>query len=205
MAEFSYLALGDSYTIGEDVPFDQNFPSQLLNSLGKDAGRNFGKPDVIATTGWTTDELLQAIKAAGNTNQYQMVSLLIGVNNQYRAYSKEQFEKEFGLLLKKAMHFAGNQSENVLVISIPDYGCTPFGAPKAEEIYTDLLWYNGEIQRQADLSGIRFADIFPVSRLAATEPELTASDRLHPSGAMYAKWVEVMLPQALAILKRHLS
>ena len=201
-ADYSYLALGDSYTIGEDVDFSDNFPSRLVSRIREETGMEGGRPGIIATTGWTTDELLAGIKEKNPAGPYQMVSLLIGVNNQYRGYPREQYQREFGLLLQTAIDLAGGDAGRVLVIAIPDYGCTPYGAEKAQEINADLRWYNGEAAKQAAEKGIAFADIFPESGLALYDPALTASDRLHPSGLMYAKWVEKMLPLAIEILKK---
>ncbi len=201
MTRYSYLALGDSYTIGEAVPPDENFPSLLVAALDARTGLR-GEKQIIATTGWTTDELLLGIEEAAPSGIFHLVSLLVGVNNQYRGYAREQYQGEFQILLQKAIAFAGGHPERVLVISIPDYGCTPFGEPKADEIFADLCWYNEEARQQARDAGAAFADIFPYSRLAALRPSLTASDQLHPSAEMYAAWVEIMLPAALAILEK---
>jgi lysophospholipase L1-like esterase len=205
MNTYRYLALGDSYTIGEDVPFEGNFPSQLVSTLSEATTFTCSKLQVIATTGWTTDELLKGIEDAKPEGSFDMVSLLIGVNNQYRCYSREQYIREFQLLLQKAIAFVGGSPGRVFVVAIPDYGCTPFGLEKSNEIYADLLWYNAEAKRQAEEAGIAFADIFPASRLAAEQPDLTASDGLHPSPAMYTKWVEIMLPVVLKILRSNRS
>jgi lysophospholipase L1-like esterase len=202
MKRYSYLALGDSYTIGEAVPPQENFPSLLVAALDAKTGFKGEKPHIVATTGWTTDELLSGIEEAAPSGIFQIVSLLIGVNNQYRGYACEQYRREFQILLQKAIGFAGGHPERVFVVSIPDYGCTPFGESKAEEIHLDLCWYNEEARLQAIEAGTAFADIFPYSRLAATRPELTATDQLHPSPEMYAGWVEIMLPAALAILEK---
>lgn len=200
MKHYRYLALGDSYTIGEDVSFEENFPSQLVSAISAAESLSCQQLQVIATTGWTTDELLKGIEEAKPEGPFDLVSLLIGVNNQYRGYPREQYIEEFQLLLRKAIAFAGGNPHKVLVVAIPDYGCTPFGSSKADEIHADLLWYNAEAKRQAEESGAAFADIFPVSRLAAEQPGLTASDKLHPSAAMYARWVEIFLPVALRIV-----
>jgi lysophospholipase L1-like esterase len=200
MTNYRYLALGDSYTIGEDVPFDLNFPSQLVKAVKSSSPFLCEKLQVIATTGWTTDELIKEAEEIKPEVPFDLVSLLIGVNNEYRGYPQIQYSKEFKILLEKAIEFAGGSPEKVFVISIPDYGCTPFGAAKSAEIHAGLLLYNEEAKRQATAAGVAFADIFQVSRLASSQPELTASDGLHPSPAMYAKWVEIMLPVVLKIL-----
>jgi lysophospholipase L1-like esterase len=201
MINYRYLALGDSYTIGEDVPFEENFPSQLVKAVNSSSPFLCEKPRVIATTGWTTDELLKGLDEEKPEGPFDLVSLLIGVNNEYRGYLQSQYRKDFQALLEKAIEFAGGSPEKVFVVSIPDYGCTPFGAAKSAEIHAGLLWYNEEAKQQATGAGAAFADTFEVSRLASSQPELTASDGLHPSRAMYAKWVEIMLPIALKILK----
>lgn len=201
MHTFTYLALGDSYTIGEAVTYQDNFPSQLVAAISEKGPFSCEKLQIIATTGWTTDELLKGIEEAEPKGPFDLVSLLIGVNNQYRGYPREQYTREFQILLQKAIGFSGGSPHNVVVITIPDYGCTPFGASKAAEIHADILWHNAEAKRQAEEAGANFADIFPASLLASEKPELTASDKLHPSAAMYARWVKIILPVALRILK----
>jgi len=201
MPTYRYLALGDSYTIGEDVPFELNFPSQLVKAVKSSSPFFCEKLQLIATTGWTTDELIKNLEDEKPEGPFDLVSLLIGVNNEYRGYPQSQYANEFQILLKKAIAFAGEIPEKVIVVSIPDYGCTPFGAAKSTEIHAGLLWYNEEAKQQATGAGVAFADIFEVSRLASSQPELTASDGLHPSPAMYAKWVEIMLPLVNKILR----
>ena len=198
---FRYLALGDSYTIGEAVPVGENFPAQLVQAISRDGRWKNPEFRIIATTGWTTDELLNAIEKENPDSGFQLVSLLIGVNNQYRGYHRDQYSREFRQLLEKAIHFAGGNAGRVFVVSIPDYGCTPFGAAKADEIHADLVWYNGEAKKIASEYSVSFCDAFDISRMAASEPALTAPDQLHPSGEMYRRWVERMLPVALACLE----
>lgn len=201
MQYYTYLALGDSYTIGECVSQEFSFPAQLVGALEKQ-GYQMDAPKIIATTGWTTDELMAGIEAEKPGSDYDLVSLLIGVNNQYRGYPQEQYLKEFRQLLEKAIGFAGGKSSHVFVVAIPDYGCTPFGKEKADQIFEELCWYNETGRSIAAHYGIAFCDIFPVSRLAAKRPELTASDDLHPSAAMYSRWVEIILPHAISCLSR---
>lgn len=197
---FRYLALGDSYTIGEAVPDSENFPSQLVQAISGDGRWKNPELRIIATTGWTSDELMDAIEKENPDNGFHLASLLIGVNNQYRGYPRDQYSREFRQLLEKAIHFAGGNAGRVFVASIPDYGCTPFGAAKADEIFSDLVWYNHEAKKIAADSGVAFCDTFDISRLAATDPALTAHDQLHPSAEMYRRWVEKMLPVALSCL-----
>lgn len=196
----SYLALGDSYTIGEAVAENERWPAQLVSQL-KAQGFVLQKPDIIATTGWTTDELLKAIEEKNPKGPFGLVSLLIGVNNQYRGYAFQQYQQEFSALLAKAIHFAGNDPTRVFVVSIPDYGKTPFGQEKdPEEIARELALYNREAEKQAVQAGAQFINITPVSEKAASDPELTASDRLHPSGQMYSDWTSVILPDVVKML-----
>lgn len=194
----TYLALGDSYTIGESVEEELRWPMQLVNQLNSN-GSNYAIPQIIATTGWTTDELIAAIEKTETLESYDMVSLLIGVNNQYRGYEFGQYETEFVELLEQAIAFAGGDAEKVFVVSIPDYGVTPFGMRgDPEEIAQELDQYNAYAQAQAEERGVRFYNITPISREAAENADLIASDNLHPSGEMYTRWVEeVILPDFL--------
>lgn len=200
MNTFTYLALGDSYTIGESVPADKSFPAQLTKKLEDVLRFSCKKLKIIAKTGWTTDELQKGIQRARPGTGYDLVTLLIGVNNQYRSYSQDQYKKEFAELLKQAVSFASGQHKNVIVVTIPDYGCTPFGAEMAEKIYSDLIWYNETAANMARNSGIEVVDIFPISRRAKSEKELIASDNLHPSAEMYNLWAEAILPVGERIL-----
>lgn len=200
MNTFTYLALGDSYTIGEAVAADQSFPAQLASKLEAGNNRSCKKLKIIAKTGWTTDELQKGIQSAKPASSFDLVTLLIGVNNQYRSYAQEQYKKEFTELLKQAISFASGKKENVIVVTIPDYGCTPFGAEMADKIYADLIWYNETATNIARNTGVEVVDIFPISRRAKSEPELIASDNLHPSAEMYTLWADAILPVAERIL-----
>ncbi|HPI09562.1 MAG TPA: SGNH/GDSL hydrolase family protein [Catalimonadaceae bacterium] len=200
MNTFTYLALGDSYTIGESVPADQNFPAQLSQKLEKTSNLSCKKLKIIAKTGWTTDELQKGIQRAKPGSDFDLVTLLIGVNNQYRSYGQDQYKKEFSELLRQAISFASGNQSKVIVVTIPDYGCTPFGAEMADKIYTDLVWYNETATKIARNSGVEVVDIFAISRKAKTEPVLIASDNLHPSAEMYTLWADAILPVAERIL-----
>jgi lysophospholipase L1-like esterase len=182
-----YLALGDSYTIGESVPESDRFPVQLARQLG------LGDPQIIAKTGWTTDELNAAIDAAHPTGPYELVTLLIGVNNQYRGRDAEQYRGEFAALLQRAIGFAGGKASNVIVVSIPDWGVTPFaeGRDRAK-IGAEIDHYNAINREETMKAGAKYADITPVSRVS--DPALFAGDGLHPSGKQYAEWVKVIAP-----------
>ena len=189
----TFLALGDSYTIGEAVGINLRWPVQLKDSLIAQ-GLDMDTPRIIARTGWTTDELIRAID---NTNDldpsYDLVSLLIGVNNQYRNYDFVEYEREFPVLLRQALNFADGDTNRVIVLSIPDYGVTPFGSfGDQDKIARELDEYNAFAQAEAEKKGIAFYDITPISREAADDRSLVASDGLHPSGEMYTRWVELI-------------
>ncbi|HEX7829365.1 MAG TPA: SGNH/GDSL hydrolase family protein [Thermoanaerobaculia bacterium] len=189
-----YLALGDSYTIGESVAADERFPMQLARDL------NLGEPKIIAKTGWTTDELNAAIDAANVTGTYDLVTLLIGVNNQYRGRDVEQYRGEFAALLRRAIGFAGGDAKNVVVVSIPDWGVTPFaeGRDRAK-IATEIDRYNAVNREETQRAGARYVDITPVSR--GNDAALVAGDGLHPSGKQYGEWVKLIAPEARAALR----
>ena len=187
-----FLALGDSYTIGESVSEDERWPELLAASL-RTKGVQIEKPKIIATTGWRTDQLKQAILSSGTTDDYDLVSLLIGVNNQYQKKSPESYEPEFRELLEMAIKKAGGRKERVFVVSIPDYGHTPFGQARQIEISEDLDEFN-EVNKEITIeSGIAYFNITEISREGLRDPELVATDRLHPSGKMYRLWVEEIL------------
>jgi len=188
-----FLALGDSYTIGESVAVSKRWPVQLRDSL-LGQGISMENPRIIAQTGWTTNDLIRAIESSSDLRgTYDLVSLLIGVNNQYRGYDFSQYETEFPILLQKALDLAGGSSDRVIVVSIPDYGTTPFGASgNPEKIARELDAYNAIAKEQAEAKGVKFFNITPISREATDKPELVAGDGLHPSAIMYARWVELM-------------
>jgi lysophospholipase L1-like esterase len=196
-----YLALGDSYTIGEAVLQENCFPYQLENKLKTSGFEGFEKIEIIAKTGWTTDELLLGIEEKKPQGPFDLVTLLIGVNNQYRNYPIDQYKKEFEILLKMAIEFAGGKKEKVIVVSIPDYGVTPFGKEKAQTIDQQLRIYNQINQETAEKYQVAWVDVFQISKRAEKEPVLIAEDQLHPSGEMYALWAEAILEKASAILK----
>jgi len=189
--ESPYLALGDSYTIGESVPEAERFPNQLARAL------KIANPEIIAKTGWTTDELNAAIDAAKPKGPYKLVTLLIGVNNQYRGRDAEEYRGEFAALLERAIGFAGGDAKRVIVISIPDWGVTPFadGRDRAT-IGAEIDRYNAVNREETRRAGAHYVDITPVSR---EKKSLVADDGLHPSGAMYAEWVKLIMPVARQI------
>lgn len=197
-----YLALGDSYTIGESVDFKDRFPVQLVNKL-KFEGHDFLMPEIIAKTGWATDELMQGIEEAKPNNDFDLVTLLIGVNNQYRGRDLENYKVEFEQLLQKAIEFAGGNHQSVIVISIPDYGVTPFGQKKGRKKVAKEIDKFNEINRQiSNKYQVEYVGVTEISRKAYRRMNLIAEDGLHPSGEMYAQWVEEILPIAKQILKK---
>lgn len=189
-----YLALGDSYTIGEMVSGAENFPNQVAAQLQKTAPA-FQQPRIIAKTGWTTDELAAGITAAQAADplrsSYDFVTLLIGVNNQYRGRSADSYRPEFEQLLNQAIAFAGGRAERVVVLSIPDWGITPFanGRDRAQ-IGREIDAYNAVNKAVALQYRVNYINITPWTREAATDPSLLASDGLHPSGKEYQRWAE---------------
>jgi lysophospholipase L1-like esterase len=191
----SYLALGDSYTIGESVPVSDRFPVILVNDLNNN-GYNFQEPKIVAKTGWTTDELKAAILKENLGENYDLVSLLIGVNNQYRGRDVENFRVEFADLLNMAIGFAGNQPENVVVVSIPDWGVSPFGASRDQEkIAREIDLYNKVKKEETLKRNVIFVDITGVSRSGSGIPDYFAKDGLHFSGKMHQLWVNEIISQ----------
>lgn len=195
-----YLALGDSYTIGERVDAKLRWPVQLADLL-RGQRMDVGQPTIIARTGWTTDELSDAIDAARPTGPYNLVSLLIGVNNQYRGRSVEEYREQFVFLLNRAVGFAGGRPERVLVLSIPDWGVTPYAEGRDRAgIGAQIDQFNAVAAEAAARAGTMYVDVTPNSRLAAEDATLIAKDGLHPSGAMYAAWAALALPAACRAL-----
>lgn len=187
-----FLALGDSYTIGESVKEEERWPEVLVGELRK-KGKPVEKPRIIATTGWRTDQLKKAIEEAKLKPGYDLVSLLIGVNNQYQGKSVEGYAPEFEELLNMAIKLAGGKKKNVFVVSIPDYGFTPYGQPKQEQITKALDEYNAINKKITKKAGVQYFNITDISRKGFEQPYLVADDKLHPSGVQYKLWVELML------------
>ena len=185
---YSYLALGDSYTIGESVPIHESFPYQTVQLLRK-AGYGLYAAEIVAQTGWTTDELQTGINNSHLLPAYDMVSLLIGVNNQYRGRSLQEYNQQFEALLQQAIGFAGNQAQHVFVLSIPDWGVTPFAAGKNSiAIGQEIDVFNAANKLFAEKYSVNYIDITPGTREAASDSSLLAADQLHPSGKEYARW-----------------
>ncbi len=200
--ELRYLALGDSYTIGEAVDAAGRWPMQLARLLRKE-GIPVGDPHIIATTGWTTDELDAAISAAEPLGEHDFVSLLIGVNNQYRGRDVGEYRTQFAALLWRAIGFAGNRPARVLVLSIPDWGVTPFAAQSGRDtvqIARELDAYNLAAREVCAQRGVAFVDITAVSRARGGDAAMLAADGLHPSAAMYTEWTRLAFPVAHRLL-----
>lgn len=201
----SYLALGDSYTIGEAVPSAENFPNQAVALLRR-SGVDIADPVIIATTGWTTDELAAAIHERALQESFSLVSLLIGVNNQYRSRSLENYREEFQMLLNQAIIFAGGHARHVVVLSIPDWGQTPFAMSEAsrqrnpQAIGTEIDAFNAAAKGLSLAHRCAWLDITESTRQNAKLPGFLAEDGLHPSGREYAIWAAKLAPVFAHIL-----
>ena len=194
--KYTYLALGDSYTVGQSVPASENFPNQTVSVLRAEA-LNFEPAGVIARSGWTTDELDAGITTAKITGMllpaYDFVSLLIGVNDQYRGRSVDSYKPAFEDLLKKAIHFAGDHADHVIVISIPDWGVTPFAnGYDRDRIAKEIDAYNSANKQIAQKYNVEYINITEWTRQAANDLSLLTTDGLHPSGKEYKRWAEVI-------------
>ena len=188
-----FLALGDSYTIGEGVSEKERWPEVLTENL-REGGISMGDPHIIAKTGWTTGELLDALEQRTPEAHYDLVTLLIGVNNQYRGLPLSEYASEFEICLSKAIHYARGDADKVCVISIPDWGTSPFAAGRDQSTISHQIDnFNKVNQNQALKNGARYANITPLSR-SLNQKEHFASDGLHPSGVAYSEWVKEMLP-----------
>lgn len=197
-----FLALGDSYTIGESVEAHERWPVQLAAML-RERGIDVAEPEIVATTGWTTDELATAIAEAEQCGPYGLVSLLIGVNNQYRGRPPEEYREQFRALLEQAIAFAGDEPGRVLVLSIPDWGVRAFAEGRDRgRIAREIDAFNAVNREEASGAGVMYVDITPVSRQAVKNGALVADDGLHPSGAMYREWAALALPDAVGALGR---
>jgi lysophospholipase L1-like esterase len=200
--QLRYLALGDSYTIGEAVDASERFPAQLVASL-RNQNINIAEPIIIARTGWTTDELNSAIDKQNLQGTFDIVTLLIGVNNQYRGRSAEEYRDEFKALLQRAIGFADGNASHVIVVSIPDWGVMPFAEGRdRKQIAKEIDVFNGINWEESVRAKTQYVDITAISREVERFPELIAPDGLHPSGVQYRYWVEVIEPKVLKILKQ---
>ena len=200
MQTVDYLALGDSYTIGESVSEAERWPNQLAELLRADGVTV--EVTIIAHTGWTTDELWQGMQAAKLEPPYDLVSLLIGVNNQYRRYDINEYHEQFVFLLNKSIEHAGGNQNRVIVLSIPDWGVTPFASGQDRgQIAKEINEFNLVNREESEKAGVHYVDVMPSSREASNDISLIASDGLHPSGKMYSEWARLAYPEALEALE----
>lgn len=201
--QFSYLALGDSYTIGEGVPENDRYPVQLVNELMTAENLNFSAPQIIAKTGWTVDELDAGINSASTKSEgYDLVTLLIGVNNQYRGRPVADFEKEFEAMLQRAIKFARGKKDHVVVLSIPDWGVTPFAINRKSDqakVAKEIDAYNSAKEAVCNKYKITYIDITEDYRAIGARPEMVVEDQLHPSGLVYQRWMEKLLKEVKKI------
>jgi lysophospholipase L1-like esterase len=198
----NYLALGDSYTIGQSVSESDRYPVQTVTSLNK-YGFNFSQPEIIATSGWTTIDLQAAMDAHQFTHPvYDIVTLLIGVNDQYQGASQSDYQKEFTTLLQRSIALTGGKANHVVVLSIPDYSVMPFSADRDKALIADEIDAFNVINKAISSNlGANYLDITGESRKAATDLSLIASDGLHYTGKEYAIWAAMLAAQIEEILK----
>ncbi|MCW3115961.1 MAG: lysophospholipase [Chitinophagaceae bacterium] len=201
---FSYLALGDSYTIGQSVSETENYPNQVIALLKKDGWE--GQLKIIATSGWTTDHLKWALSVAESNGslleEYNIVTLLIGVNDQYQGRPSAAYKPKFEELLKTSIRLAGNKVNHVIVISIPDWSVTPFGAGKEpDEVAKEIDAYNSINKQLSQQYGVNYIDVTPGTREAATDASLLAVDGLHYSGKEYALWAKKLAEIIKVVLR----
>ena len=198
---YTYLALGDSYTVGESVPLHESFPYQTVQLLRK-AGYHFHAPEIIAKTGWTSSELAEQLLHTKLNESYDYVSLLIGVNNQYRGLSIDEFKTDLEFLIRKAIHLSGEKPNHVIVISIPDWGVTPFAAKKdGKKISEEIDAFNIICESAANQFKTQFINITEETRKAKKDPTLLAEDHLHYSGKEHLIWAEKVVALIKAIFK----
>jgi lysophospholipase L1-like esterase len=195
-----FLALGDSYTIGESVAVQDRWPNQLADALAEEDIST--DVTIIARTGWTVDELWEGIQKDPPEGTYDLVTLLIGVNDQYRGYPVDGYREDFRFMLGKGIEYAGGNPDKVIVLSIPDWGVTPFaGERNRGQIAGDIDAFNAVNRDESEKAKVHYVDVTPISREAMDDPSLIAADGLHPSGKMYAEWARLVLPVALEILR----
>ncbi|MFA6956192.1 MAG: SGNH/GDSL hydrolase family protein [Thermoanaerobaculia bacterium] len=199
-----FLALGDSYTIGEGVDASDRWPVRLAALLRAD-GIQIGDPEFVAQTGWTTDELAAAIDEANPSGPFDLVSLLIGVNDQYRGLEIGGFRERFVSLLQRAVGLAEGSSSRVVIVSIPDWGVTPFARTKGRDVIRvarEIDAFNSVVRIEAARASAQFVDVTPISRLASHDASMLAFDSLHPSASMYRLWAKLALGAARTAMGR---
>lgn len=198
---YTYLALGDSYTIGESVPENKNFPHQVVELLRKEK-INIDEPGIVAKTGWTTDELQEQLSRTRLAVPFDFVTLLIGVNNQYRGRSEKEYAQQFEELLQQAIGYAGEKTDHVIVLSIPDWGVTPFAKDRdRNKIAKEIDAFNTINETIAKKYKVHYINITPFTREAANDRTLVAADGLHPSAKDYARWAKLVADRMLQLTK----
>ncbi len=195
----TYLALGDSYTIGQSVDSSERFPAQTAAIL-KRRGYNISSIDYIATTGWKTVNLQWAIEDLRTIKTYDVVTLLIGVNDQYLKHDTTDYREHFTNLLQKAIRFAGSDNKHVFVLSIPDYGVTPFGNT-LKEVSKQIDEFNAINKDVSKQFNVNYTNITGISRYDAIDSTTIAWDDLHPSGKQYAQWASALADKMLNVLE----
>jgi lysophospholipase L1-like esterase len=201
MHTYNYLALGDSYTVGEAVPLNKSFPYQAVELLRKKE-YNFNAPEIIAKTGWTTDELQDAINDSVLLPKYDFVTLLIGVNNQYRGRDAIEYKEQLEEILKRTIELANGKKEHVIIISIPDYSVTPYASSMdVDKISKEIEVLNGINRALSIQYKVQYADIAASSKEAKNDASLIAQDRLHPSEKEYERWAEKLVAMITSQLK----
>lgn len=199
-APLRLLCLGDSYTIGEGVSAEERWPN-VLTAMLRQRRHDVADPRIIARTAWTTDELMDAIAEAPPAGTFDLVTLMVGVNDQYRSRPVDQFEASFGQVLTTAIGFSGRGPARVIVLSIPDWGATPFADGRDRALISrEIDAYNASARSIAEARGARWHDVTPLSRKVAGNPSLVVDDKLHPSGAMYREWAESLLAPVASML-----
>lgn len=199
--KYTYLALGDSYTIGESVPENKNFPHQVVELLRKEK-INIDEPGIVAKTGWTTDELQEQLSRTRLAVPFDFVTLLIGVNNQYRGRSEKEYAQQFEELLQQAIGYAGEKANHVIVLSIPDWGVTPFAKDRNRtKIAQEIDAFNAINETIAKKYKVHYINITPFTREAANDRTLVAADGLHPSAKDYARWAKLVADRMLQLTK----
>ena len=186
---YSFIALGDSYTIGEGVNEDERWPNQFVD-VAYENGVDFDQPMIIAETGWKTYDLLNAINQTNFTKKYDYISLLIGVNNQFNSRPIYEFEEDLNKLMDE-MKWIKKNDGNIIIISIPDWGYTPFGQSNdMSDISEKINLFNSSLRKFASTNDLKYVDVTEISRRAINEPDLITNDNLHPSGIMYLEWAK---------------
>ena len=186
---YSFIALGDSYTIGEGVNEDERWPNQFVD-VAYENGVDFDQPMIIAETGWKTYDLLNAINQTNFTKKYDYISLLIGVNNQFNSRPIDEFEEDLNKLMDEMKRIKKNDG-NIIIISIPDWGYTPFGQSNdMSNISEKINLFNSSLRKFASTNDLKYVDVTEISRRAINEPDLITNDNLHPSGIMYLEWAK---------------